>query len=547
MHIKDFTVANIHKQIRESASHSQAATRLGVWDETLARHLGKYLYRGHPMTFKVLNELSIADARAYWGKNYYQPLQPYKVNINQYTVAYIHSQVRAAKSTREAASSLGVGDRTLASHLSKFFYKDQPLTFTSFKALSVKDAQANWPQNYFQPMQASRIDIKKYTAAQIHQQLHQAGTTREAANLLGTSDHTLARHLGKFIYNGKPLSFLRFKNLSVSEATAAWGERYNQPMQPSPINIKKYTMAYIHEQVLDSVTASEAASRLGLTHSTLTTHLGKFLYKGEPLTFTVFKNLSVAEARAIWKKKYEEPIKSSRIDLKKYKISYIHEQIRRASTIREAASFLGVTDGALIIYMGQLRYKGQPLNYNLFKQITLTEANATWGSHYHHPLQSHLRISQKHNYAFIHEQVLRSHTAREAAGYIGVSDSTLSNYLKKLSYQGQPLTYSLFKQISVTEAISTWGSLYQQHPHSISSKRCRERDCSEAILKTAGEQRLTNAGTLVPSANHRSATDETVNGNKANFSFSTQGGSNFFTNTESAAANSKSTGIFLNL
>jgi len=108
-----------------------------------------------------------------------------KTDLNRETTHTIHQHILASASLNEAASRLGVVPHTLASHLGKFHYQDQTLTFDLFKNLSEEDVRIFWGETYETPMQAQRTDLNRETIHTIHQHILASASLNEAASRLG--------------------------------------------------------------------------------------------------------------------------------------------------------------------------------------------------------------------------------------------------------------------------------------------------------------------------------------------------------------------------
>lgn len=158
-------------------------------------------------------------------------------NISEQTVECIHQAISSSSSVAGAAKCLRVGDTTLASHLGKFLLSGTPLTYSRLQRMSVADALDIWGSAYLQAMSSPIIDIQNYTGAHLHEICLNTNFIREAANQLGVRDHTLARRLKQFLFQGKSLSFERLKELSSDEARQVFGEAYDPLIRSPRINL----------------------------------------------------------------------------------------------------------------------------------------------------------------------------------------------------------------------------------------------------------------------------------------------------------------------
>lgn len=135
----------------------------------------------------------------------------------RYTVASIHHAILNNISVADAAKYLGLKDPIiLSSHLGKFILNGEILTFTSFKALSVKSAKEIWGVRYKEQMTAPKIRVRDYSAFHIYQVIRHTSNIREAACHLGIRDHSLDRLLAQCVFENKRLFFRTFKDLDLS-------------------------------------------------------------------------------------------------------------------------------------------------------------------------------------------------------------------------------------------------------------------------------------------------------------------------------------------
>jgi hypothetical protein len=136
---------------------------------------------------------------------------------DRHSVAMIHQAIINNISVAEASKDLGLKDPIiLASHLGKFVLDGEVLNFRSFKELSLERAREIWGSKYQQPMFATEIKVRDYSAFHIYQVIRNTKTIREAASLLGIRDHSLERLLWEHKFENKRLTFKSLKNMYLT-------------------------------------------------------------------------------------------------------------------------------------------------------------------------------------------------------------------------------------------------------------------------------------------------------------------------------------------
>ncbi|WP_419418927.1 hypothetical protein ACNVED_10275 [Legionella sp. D16C41] len=502
------TMRQIHAVILQSNSLQEAAGRLGVTDATLRNHLGKVTYldaqgMAQSLTYEVMKTVWPSEevGKAAWNEAYEEAMKATKrIDLTQKTMRQIHAVILQSNSLQEAAGRLGVGQATLQRHLGKVTYLDaqgmaQPLTYEAMKTVwpSEEVGKAAWGEAYEEPMKATkRIDLTQKTIRQIHAAILQSNSLQEAAGRLGVTDATLRSHLGKVTYLdaqgiAQPLTYEAMKTVWPSEEVgkAAWGEAYEGPMKATKrIDLSQKTMRQIHAVILQSNSLQEAAGRLGVRDTTLQRHLGKVTYldaqgMAQPLTYEAMRTVWPSEevGKAAWGEAYEELMKATkRIDLTQKTMRQIHAVILQSNSLQEAAGRLGVAHATLRSHLGKVTYldahgTAQPLTYEAMKTVWPNEevGKAAWNEAYEEPMNAiKIDLTQK-TMRQIHAAILQSNSLQEAAGRLGVRDTTLQRHLGKVTYldaQGmaQPLTYEVMKTVWPSEEVgkAAWGEAYEE-------------------------------------------------------------------------------------
>jgi hypothetical protein len=175
-----------------------------------------------------------------------------KKKLNTHTIAEIHQIIRESYTPKDAASKLKVSSKTLEHHLDKFSYMGRPLDFKFLQELSEENAQLYWQEAYNKPMQVQSFSLDKCTFAQMHQQIRNAKSVHTLAADFGVSDAAIKLHLAKFQINNQPMTFQLLHSIDEHEFQIHMGDQYQQLMKSKIVKLCTYTIAQIHQQVMET-------------------------------------------------------------------------------------------------------------------------------------------------------------------------------------------------------------------------------------------------------------------------------------------------------
>ena len=148
----------------------------------------------------------------------------------------------------------------------------------------------------------ARDDVGSYK--EIHTALlESAGNRIQLAKRLHTTDPiTLPTHLGKFLFNGLPLTLERLSQLSIDDASTQIGEHYDVLLPERQPNARHYSMTYLHRVSCAVTSIRSAAILLGIRDHTLARRFSDMIYEvngvQSAVTFDFFRTLSRAEVKA---------------------------------------------------------------------------------------------------------------------------------------------------------------------------------------------------------------------------------------------------------
>jgi DNA-binding protein Fis len=457
--ISDYKLAYVHELTLKTENILSTANLLGVPSTTLERCLSKFNYEHEVLTFDTLKSISKENAQRHWGEDYQQFLVQERVNLKKLSFQFIHHHILQAKSCKQAAKALGVTHAGLEKHLGKERYLEKPLSFAQLKEITAEQAQNIWQAQYLQPMNTKKIALKNLPLATIHQRIKQASSGTQAAAKLGVNIKTLKIYLAGFFYNNLPLDIKTLQKLSFEEAKDYWSELYEKPSLRVKIDINKYTIAKIHEAILNTNNITEATALLGIPHTTLSSHLAKFCIEGQPISYELMKSFSIEIAQFLWGEAYNKPM-DARINLNNCAFSFIHEQILKANDMKQASSFLGVTPLTLMAYLGRIIIENEPLTFERLNQMSIESAKGLLGELYNQSIQTKTPKSNKFTLAYIHKQILKANNNTEACALLGLSSGYIYFHLGNIIYNEEPVTPELLKRMSVQKAQKIWGNAY---------------------------------------------------------------------------------------
>jgi hypothetical protein len=459
--LKKLTLRMIHEAIQYTDSLDQAAIRLGDNTSTFASHLGKFFYQGDSITYEFLKALSLENGAEIFGARYESPMNALRMDLKKLTLRLAHEVIKQSTSLSDAAGRLGVQPPTLACHLIKCIHQGHSLTYDLLKEFSLENGAEIFGESYDLPMEVSRIDLKMRTLRMVHEAIQLSESLSGAASRLGVLDATLARHLGKFLHQGNPLTYEFLKGISLANGAQTFEERYDSLMDASRVDLNKFTLRQVHDVIHQSASFRGASGRLGVFHSTLARHLGRFLHQGNSLTYEYLKGISLEEGAQMFGERYESTMAISRVDLKKLTLKMAHKAIQQSTSLSDAACRLGVYDGTLRSHLGKFKYQGNSLTYEYLKGIFLEEGAQMFGERYESPMLVSRVDLKKFTLNMVHNVIQQSTSLSDAAGRLGVRGEALASHLGKFIHQGTPLTYPLLKGISLENGAGIFGERYE--------------------------------------------------------------------------------------
>jgi transposase-like protein len=455
------TFAQVHQSIYKSVNLYRAAKALRVTDVTLARYLAKFVYQGHSLTYEFLKEISIEDGAQVFGECYELLMEVSRVDLNKLTLRQVHEAIQQSESISEVASLLGVSSEMLSSRLGEFIYQEAPLTHEMLKGISLENGAQIFAECYELPLKTSRVDLKKLTLSQVHDVIQQSEKLSEAALRLGVSTQTLVSNLGKFLHQGAPLTYTILKGISLQDGREIFGECYDSPMEAYQVDLKKFTLSYVHDVIHQCTSVSTAANLLGVSSQRLESELGKFFHQEAPLTYAILKGMSLQDGDQIFGERYDSPMEAYQVDLKKLTLRHVHNVIQQSTSLNDAATLLGVVSQALERHLNKFVHQGAPLTYAILKGISLQDGDRIFGERYESPIGVSQVDLKKLTLRQVHDVILQSASLHDAASRLGVENKTLERKLGKFSHQEVPISYAILKRISLQDGAHIFGKCYE--------------------------------------------------------------------------------------
>jgi effector-binding domain-containing protein len=459
--LNELTLAQIHQEIYHSASLTAAAARLGVKDTTLASHLGKFEHQGNVLTYKFLKGIPLANGSDTFGDRYQSLMVTSQVELKKFTFRQVHEAIQNSIKLTEAAGRLGVLSVTLVTHLGKFSYQGNSLSYKFLKEIPLENGADTFGACYESLMEAPRVDLKACTLRMVHEAIQKSRSLSEAAGRLGVSNATLASHLGKYLYQGSPSNYKILKGIPLENGADTFGECYESLMDASPVNLKLLTLRQVHDVIQQSTSLRDAATRFGVFYDTLSRHLGKFMHQGNSLTYEFLKGVSLDKGPEIFGDSYELLMDASRVNLNTLTLRQVHDAIHQSENLSKAATRLGVFAGTLALHLGKFIHGDHPLTYAALKGIPLENGPQVFGDCYESLMEATRVELKKLPLKLVHEMIHQSTSLLDAANRLGVTRTTLKSHLHCCLPQAiEGGVFCFLKKLTVEDAHLKYGFSY---------------------------------------------------------------------------------------
>ena len=272
------TLRQIHHIIKSSGSASGVARTLGVDPSVFRARLVQA-----DLSYEVLRSLPLEAGPATYGDAYDKPLACREIDLNTIPFSDVCDAVFATETAAAASCQLGVRAGALAIHLIK-----KGIDYDELKACDKSTALARWPD--YDLSVTIKADLTRYTFAEIHAVIRETKTPTEAGKRLGgLRENTFRSQLARTGFR-----YALLKRWDEAEA------RKNIPHYDASFELNKtfdmslFSVAFIHEVILETETPTSAAINLGETKK----DAFEDLLRGKKLSYNLLKGLSFEEALA---------------------------------------------------------------------------------------------------------------------------------------------------------------------------------------------------------------------------------------------------------
>ena len=153
-------------------------------------------------------------------------------------------------------------------------------------------------------------------------------------------------------------------------------------------------------------------------------------------------------------------IRSQHVPISTHTVEHIHQVVRQAMDINEAAIKLRVENVTLSSHLSKFILDGELLNFSRLQQVTVERAHQVWGDDYEQAMCTPLIDIKGYTGAHIHEISLSTKTVRDAAIKLGVRDHTVTRHLRTFFYNGKRLNFRVLSLLSDTQAREAFGDRY---------------------------------------------------------------------------------------
>ncbi|MFA6303519.1 MAG: hypothetical protein WC627_10390 [Legionella sp.] len=281
----NYSMDYIHRIIIKSSSISNACTLLKLHFRTLITYLGKF-----NLTYlRLKNELTEKSMALEYGEYYKKVWVPKIKGADSYPFSVLHNHIYKNGNTRITnrilVENIGLNHSTLEQYLAKIKYNGESLSIDRLKSITPKDLEQAWGSStYNKPIKKEKLVLDSLPFNYIHKVISKSSKILTAGNTLGVDKGVLERYLGKFGFD-----FTSLKAMKEKDMLARYPDRYNQPWQSTPTDLKKFSIRDIHK-VISQTKEGVVAHRFGVTTSILDQHLKHYLYNGQTLSIDFLKN-----------------------------------------------------------------------------------------------------------------------------------------------------------------------------------------------------------------------------------------------------------------
>lgn len=158
----------------------------------------------------------------------------------------------------------------------------------------------------------------------IHAAVLATDNDSNAALLLNVHAKTLQEYLQNCRVNDLHLSTQALKKIPQAEGVHRFCPVYHEPLSTALVDIKAYTIAYLHHTCRKESTVTRASKKLFVSTKRLQSHLKQITLDGVALCYDRLRDLSVEQAENLWGVMYHMPLQPGIIDTEPQPEDMIH-------------------------------------------------------------------------------------------------------------------------------------------------------------------------------------------------------------------------------
>ncbi len=421
-------LSQIHLAIHLGDTETETAAILGVDENTLNLHLQTCSH----FSWAEIKQRGFSFIYELYQDKYYKPLSLLRKYATHFSLARIHSVILASQSPYHALLSLNISFDSLRTMLSIFIKNNDTDSFLStLKSSDSETIHTLFSDTYYRPIaelkpKSTTKTLNESTLSEIHQLVMRQSSWKEILACFGVSQSTLTTFLSRMDYNESVLTVTVLKQKSPEDLQKYYGDRYEETIANTTVELKNCPFSLIHQTVLASSSIENAASRFGCHPDTLARYLSHPIYRQAGLSFEQLKAFSITDLQAHYGEAYDNPFKLTPIDLRQLTPRQLHTACFEQSP-HEAAIRLGVSSDALQRYQSLATFPEHTFfstESNVLEELYLEDFDKP--SRFKAPELSKVPLST------IHSVIRASQTLNEASIKLGVTLITLRQRITNL-------------------------------------------------------------------------------------------------------------------
>ena len=306
-----------------------------------------------------------------------------RMDIYLIPLGTIHQIIQQNSSLRKVAKHLMVREETLQRFFGSIVFPDnrEALTFREWKQFTSDDAVKIFGEDYCKPATTRKIALESVRDELVKRRILKARNISEAAGFFSTCARPLKNFLAYKFCNNDVKSFdfnllqeqLARENSLINDKEP--GIFLHNGINKKPIkskaksranNLHLKTLEIIHQIILKSSSAYDAAQHFLVTESTLQRFLASIVFPDnkEALTFQEWQQYTPEDAIQIFGEGYYKNARTLIIPLEDVPEEIVKNRILKAGTLSEAAGYFSVINSTLQRFLTKTFFNGNSKSFN---------------------------------------------------------------------------------------------------------------------------------------------------------------------------------------